>query len=63
MNEKPNESITISKLARQYNVSRNTMSKWLNSLPGSVGHPEKGYYFNPEQIQAIYDKFGQPGEL
>lgn len=63
MINKAYEGITISKLARRYNVSRKTMSKWLNALPDSIGHPVKGYLFSPDQVQAIYNKFEQPGEF
>jgi len=59
MNKKVKEGLTKSQLANLYNVSRKTMSKWLNQLPDSLSHPVCGYYFSPEQVQTINDKFGQ----
>jgi hypothetical protein len=53
------ECLTKSQLANQYNVSRKTMSKWLEKL-GSIGKPFNGYFFTPRQVNEIYQKLDSP---
>lgn len=62
MNKKIKDGATKSQLAREYNVSKRTFSKWLNKLPDNLRSPVSGYYFSPEQVRAINDKFGQSCE-
>lgn len=49
----------LGELAAYYNVSRNTMRKWLTS--DSLAHikPETGNYFSVKQVKMIVEHLGR----
>lgn len=61
MNVDSKECMTKSQLAKQYNVSRSTMSGWLKKL-GKI-EPFKGYLYLPAQVENIHKRLGDPDSV
>ncbi|MBL6445026.1 hypothetical protein JMN32_01815 [Fulvivirga sp. 29W222] len=49
----------VGELSAAYDVSRKTFYSWLKPFQHLIGK-RSGRYYNPRQIQIIFDKLGDP---
>ena len=54
-----NKSYSKSQLAKLYNVSYNTIMKWLKAIP-ELNLTPKQRIFTPKQIEIIFNELGEP---
>jgi len=50
---------TLRSLASLYNVSEETMRKWLKKI-GMLRNPGDPYTYTPLQVKKIFEKLGEP---
>lgn len=55
------KAMTLTELARKYEVSNKTMFSWLKRK-GIIKGKRDGYLFTPKEIKIIYEKLGEPEE-
>lgn len=51
---------TITSLARQYGVCRQTFSKWIKPFADLIQRQPGIRVFTPAQVHIIYEKLGRP---
>jgi len=57
----PIKPYSIAELARMYEISRSTISKWLKPHQAAIG-PRIGRFYNVLQVKIIFEKLGAPQE-
>jgi len=55
----PIKTYSVKEIAGLYGISNKTLKNWLTPFQREIGE-RRGYFYNPKQVQTIFEKIGLP---